>query len=71
MRGPSVFLLGGGLRVGDVVSSYIPESLAIDDRTTIADIFDRELANGVEQFTFAVQREGSLWIASYTYGGGE
>ena len=61
----------GGLRVGDVVSSYIPESLAIDDRTTIADIFDRELANGVEQFTFAVQREGSLWIASYTYGGGE
>ena len=61
----------GGLQVGDVVSSYIATSEAIDDRKSIYDIFSRELGNGVEQYTFAVQRDGSLWIASYTYGGAE
>ena len=61
----------GGLQEGDVVSSYISTSESINDRTTLYDIFNRELTNGVEQFTFAVQRDGSLWIASYTYGGAE
>ncbi len=61
----------GGLQEGDIVSSYIATSEAIDDRTTLFDIFNREIGNGVEQFTFAVQRDGSLWIASYTYGGAE
>jgi hypothetical protein len=61
----------GGLQEGDIVSSYISTSESIDGRTTIFDIFNRELTNGVEQFTFAVQRDGSLWIASYTYGGAE
>ena len=61
----------GGLQVGDVVSSYIATSEAIDERKSIYDIFSRDLGNGVEQYTFAVQRDGSLWIASYTYGGAE
>ncbi|SFS22217.1 serine/threonine-protein kinase [Yoonia litorea] len=61
----------GGLRVGDVISSYIATSEAVEGRTTLYDIFARETANGVEQYTFAVQRDGSLWVASYTYGGAE
>lgn len=61
----------GGLQEGDIVSSYISTSESINDRTTLYDIFNRELTNGVEQFTFAVQRDGSLWIASYTYSGAE
>ncbi len=61
----------GGLQEGDIVSSYISTSESINDRTTLYEIFNRELTNGVEQFTFAVQRDGSLWIASYTYGGAE
>ena len=61
----------GGLQVGDVVSSYIATSEALTERTSIFEVFEREIANDVEQFTFAVQRDGSLWIASYTYGGAE
>ena len=59
----------GGLQVGDVISQYVPASEAIDGRDTLFKVFDRELARGVEQFTFAVQRNGSLWIASFTYTG--
>ncbi|WP_333714176.1 serine/threonine-protein kinase [Yoonia sp.] len=61
----------GGLQIGDVVTSYIATSEPVDDRTSIVDIFTREIAAGIEQFTFAVQRDGSLWIATYTYDGTE
>jgi len=61
----------GGLQEGDVISSYITTSEDVSDRLSIYDIFTREIESGVEQFTFAVQRDGSLWIASYTYGGAE
>ncbi|WP_375254284.1 serine/threonine protein kinase [Yoonia sp.] len=59
----------GGLQVGDVVTSYIPASEAIDGRDTLSDIFARERELGVSQFTFAVQRDGSLWVASLAYPG--
>ncbi len=60
-----------GLRVGDVISSYIPASVAIDDRLSMFEVLNRELSAGVEQFTFAVQRDGSLWVASYTHSGAD
>ena len=59
----------GGLKVGDVVTSYIPASEAIDGRDTLTNILTRESENGVSQFTFAVQRDGSLWVASLAYPG--
>ncbi|MGJ8622123.1 MAG: serine/threonine protein kinase [Yoonia sp.] len=60
---------GTGLEVGDVITSYIPTSEAVDGRDTIFEIFNRELVNGTEQFPFAVQRDGSLWVANYAYPG--
>ncbi len=60
---------GGGLEVGDVITSYIPTSESIDGRNTLFDIFNRELENGTEQFMFAVQRDGGLWVASLAYPG--
>lgn len=56
----------GGLEVGDVVTSYISTGETIDQRDSIMNIFERELANGTEQFSFAVQRDGGLWVASHT-----
>lgn len=56
----------GGLQVGDVITSYISTGETIDQRDSIMNIFERELANGTEQFSFAVQRDGGLWVASHT-----
>ena len=57
----------GDLAVGDVVVSYIPTSETLTERQSMLNLLNREIENGVEQFTFAVQRDGSLWIAPLTY----
>ncbi|WP_439154379.1 serine/threonine protein kinase [Yoonia sp.] len=54
------------LRAGDVVTLFIPTSENIGERDTLATIIERELNSGTEQFMFAVQREGSMWVASMT-----
>lgn len=59
----------GGLQTGDVIASFIPTGEVVNDRDTLMNIFERELANNTEQFTFAVQRNGSLWVASLAYNG--
>ncbi len=59
----------GGLEVGDVITSYIPTSENVDGRDTLFNLFNRESENGAEQFMFAVQRNGSLWVASLAYPG--
>ncbi len=59
----------GALQIGDVIRSYIPTSEIINDRDTLLGIFNRELQNGTDQFQFAVQRDGSLWVASLAYSG--
>ncbi|EBA13752.1 serine/threonine-protein kinase [Roseobacter sp. CCS2] len=60
----------GGLAVGDVITSYIPTGEVIDQRDSMVDLFEREFDNGTEQFMFAVQRDGSLWVASLASTGG-
>lgn len=54
----------GGLKVGDVITSYIPTGEVIDRRDSLVTLFEREFDSGTEQFMFAVQRDGSLWVAS-------
>ncbi len=61
----------GDLRIGDVMTSYIPTSENIAQRESLFDILNREIDNGTEQFMFAVQREGSMWVASLSYAGSE
>ncbi|MBR2656093.1 MAG: serine/threonine protein kinase [Loktanella sp.] len=57
----------GGLQVGDIVTSFIQTSELINERTSLLDIFNRESENGTERYTFAVQRDGTMWVASLTY----
>ncbi|MEM8536921.1 MAG: protein kinase [Pseudomonadota bacterium] len=59
-----------GLQVGDVLTSYIPTGENVDGRDTLINILDREVAQGTTQYMFAVQRDGSLWVASLVYEGG-
>jgi hypothetical protein len=59
----------GGLAVGDVITSYIPTGEALDARNSLSSLFTREIETGTDQFMFAVQRDGSLWVASLAYSG--
>ena len=59
----------GGLEVGDVITSYIPTGEVIDQRDSLQKLFEREIDSGKEQFMFAVQRDGSLWVASVASNG--
>lgn len=61
----------GGLQLGDVITSYIPTSESVNGPDTLMTILDREIENGTAQFMFAVQREGTLWVASLAYSGAE
>ncbi|KJZ19156.1 protein kinase domain-containing protein [Loktanella sp. S4079] len=63
--------LAGGLQAGDVVVSYIPTAENITNHDSLLNVFNREMENGVEQFMFAVQRDGSMWVASLIYSGAE
>ena len=63
------FREAGGLELGDIIRSFIPTSEIVNERDTLLSIFTRELENGTDQFQFAVQRDGSLWVASLTYAG--
>ena len=57
------------LRVGDELTLYIPTSENIETRDIIAAIVAREAVSGTEQMMFAVQREGSMWVASLNLDG--
>lgn len=59
----------GGLQIGDVVKSYIPTAEEIKEQDSLRSIFTRELGNGTDQFMFAVERDGSMWVASLNYEG--
>ncbi|MGD1883721.1 MAG: serine/threonine protein kinase [Paracoccaceae bacterium] len=56
-----------GFARGDQIVAYIPTSELIDGRTTLQTILERELAAGVEQFSFAVQRDGAMWVSGMQY----
>ncbi|MDX8346538.1 protein kinase [Cognatiyoonia sp. IB215446] len=63
--------LTGGLEVGDVMRSYIPTAELIQEQDSLQTIFERELSNGTDQFMFAVERNGGMWVASLNYDGVE
>lgn len=55
------------LKVGDQMIAYMLTSELIDDRTSLKTIMDREIADGKSLFSFAVNREGTMWITSLDY----
>ncbi|MFQ1701040.1 serine/threonine protein kinase [Loktanella agnita] len=63
--------LAGVLEEGDVLVSYISTGEEISGRQTLRDIFERELENGTELFTFAVLRGESTWASQLRYTGSD
>ena len=59
--------VSGDLKVGDQLIAYMRTSERVDQRTSVKSIMDREIAEGASQFSFAVSRDGTMWIASLDY----
>ncbi len=59
----------GGLQVGDVMKSYISATEEFNGQNSLPDILDRELSDGKSEFMFAVEREGTMWVALLNYEG--
>ena len=55
------------LEVGDELIAYMRTSEQVNARTSLSDILNREIADGQTQFSFAVRRNDSNWIASLNY----
>ncbi|MEL6642209.1 MAG: hypothetical protein AAFP98_13030, partial [Pseudomonadota bacterium] len=60
--------VAGDLKVGDELVAYMRTSEQVDQRTSLKEILEREIADGQSQFSFAVRRDGTMWIASLEYG---
>ncbi len=52
------------LAVGDVLVAYMPTNRRITEPEAVETIARRELSSALDRLTFAVQREGSMWVAS-------
>ncbi|MFQ6551262.1 serine/threonine protein kinase [Aestuariibius insulae] len=52
------------LAVGDVLVAYMPTNRRITEPEAVESIAKRELSSSLDRLTFAVQREGSMWVAS-------
>ena len=62
--------VSGDLKVGDQIIAYMKTSEKVDTRTSLKSIMDREIAEGTSQFSFAVRRDETMWIASLDYAQG-
>lgn len=55
------------LKLGDSLIAYIPNSQRIETRTALKDLFDNEIEAGTTQFSFAVNRDNSIWVAGLEF----
>ena len=52
--------------VGDTLVSYVATWEALDRPDSLQTILERELESGKSSFSFAVQRNGEIWIEAFT-----
>ncbi len=56
---------GSAFRVGDKVVAYMATGEKLDQNTTLKSILDRELAAGRTSFSFAIERQGEMWVEGF------
>jgi hypothetical protein len=59
----------GGLQVGDILLSYAATGETLAKDTALPEILQREAAKNVATYGFAVQRDGSVAVGSFTLPG--
>ena len=52
--------------VGDEVIAFIPTSERIEQAMTLREIIAREVQTGRTDFSFAIERDGQMWVESFT-----
>ncbi|SFJ89878.1 protein kinase domain-containing protein [Jannaschia pohangensis] len=55
------------MRPGDIIFAFVPTTETLTTRTAMKDLLDREIAAGRTEYSFAVLRGGSNWVAFMTY----
>lgn len=55
------------LNVGDTLIADIATGKKIETRTALKDLLDTQVAAGTTQFSFAVNRDASMWVAGLEY----
>ncbi len=56
---------GSNFKIGDKVVAYLSTGERINDTITLKDLLDRELADGKTSFSFALEREGEMWVETF------
>ncbi len=57
----------GEIQVGDRLVAHVESSQSIADPSSLRTVLKDSLENGINQFNFAVTREGSMWVVPMTY----
>lgn len=57
---------GSSLEAGDEVVAFIPTNERIQGADTLRQIIERDLETGRTEFSFAIQRDGQMWVESFT-----
>ncbi|NNE89354.1 MAG: protein kinase [Silicimonas sp.] len=52
--------------IGDELVAFMPTSERIEGPQTLKEIIERDLQAGRSNFSFAIQRDGQLWVESFT-----
>ncbi|MEM1429684.1 MAG: protein kinase [Pseudomonadota bacterium] len=55
------------LKPGDQLVAHLDSDRMIDGQTTLADILREEGARGTTSYSFAVQRDGQMWVSGFNY----
>ena len=56
---------GSNFKVGDVVVSYAATWEDLDGPNTLETILERDLGKGLTSFSFAVERNGEIWVEAF------
>ncbi len=59
-----------GFQIGDRVNSLLSTFEQITDRTSLKEIFEREIAKGSQKLDFTVSRSGAMQVVSVNYASG-
>jgi hypothetical protein len=59
--------LQSDFKAGDQLVAFVPTGERIDGRMSLPDLLMRELLAGQNNYSFAVDRDGTVWLASMTY----
>ena len=57
---------GSNFKVGDMLVAYGSQMEMLNGQNSLQNVLERELENGTSSFSFAVRRDGEIWLETFT-----